>query len=265
MREAIHPKNDDQKQIIERLNLLTGRHSLWQVWQDFIIMSACAIASCLPDKNREKREEEYKQRASRYKPKELTLFSECLAVVIKSLERNPEQDFLGELFMVLGLGNKWEGQFFTPYTICRIMAGMTYNNDMKEKAKDHRWISVGDPTCGAGATLLAFANECRRNDFDDQTHVLYIAQDIDFLAGCMCYIQLSLMGCAGYVVIDSSIHHPATSIDRWGLIPVDKGNVWYTPMYFQDIWQMRIFWAKIGLPIQPEEEEEFVPPNDDQD
>ena len=57
------------------------------------------------------------------------------------------------------------------------------------------WISVSDPACGAGALLIAFANECRRQHINYQTSVLFVAQDIDFLAGCMCYIQLSLLGC----------------------------------------------------------------------
>ena len=37
-----------------------------------------------------------------------------LAEVVADLEHNPDQDFLGELFMALDLGNEWAGQFFTP-------------------------------------------------------------------------------------------------------------------------------------------------------
>lgn len=65
--------------------------------------------------------------------------------------------------------------------------------------------------------------------------MLFVAQDIDFLAGMMCYIQLSLIGCPGYVVIDDSISSPITGIDPHGLIPRDGPNVWYTPMYFRDV------------------------------
>lgn len=103
------------------------------------------------------------------------------------------------------------------------------------------------PTCGAGALLIAFANECRRpgNDINFQTSVLFVAQDIDFLAGMMCYIQLSLMGCPGYVVIDDSISHPITGIDPRGLIPRDGPNVWYTPMYFRDVWHWRRLWVQM--------------------
>lgn len=91
-----------------------------------------------------------------------------------------------------------------------------------------------------------FANECRRpgHDINFQTSVLFVAQDIDFLAGMMCYIQLSLMGCPGYVVIDDSISHPITGLIL-GLIPRDGPNVWYTPMYFRDVWHWRRLWVQM--------------------
>lgn len=246
---ARYVRNDDQKAVINSLDKLTGRYSLWELWQDFIIMSACSISNCFPHPNREKREEEYKQRADKYRPEEIAVFSECLMGVAEALEKNPDQDFLGELFMALGLSDSWKGQFFTPYCVCRMMAAMTLGEDLEQKAKEHGWVGVNDPACGAGALLLAFANECHRRHFNDQAHVLYVAQDIDYLAGCMCYIQLSLMGCPGYVVVGDSICRPSTSIDRRGLIPVDEGNVWYTPMYFSDIWQGRILWAQMDLLI----------------
>lgn len=243
-------RSDDQKTVINSLDKLTGRYSLWELWQDFIIMSACSISNCFPHPNRGKREEEYKQRASKYSPEEIAVFSECLMGVAEALEKDPDQDFLGELFMALGLSDSWKGQFFTPYNVCRMMAAMSFGEDLMKKAEEQGWIGVNDPACGAGALLLAFANECHRRHFNDQAHVLYVAQDIDYLAGCMCYIQLSLMGCPGYVVVGDSICHPSTSIDRRGLIPVDEGNVWYTPMYFSDIWQGRILWTQMDLLVQ---------------
>ena len=120
------------------------------------------------------------------------------------------------------------------------MSGITFGY-VKEQITKQGWISVSDPACGAGALLIAFANECRcpGNDINYQTSVLFVAQDIDFLAGCMCYIQMSRLGCPGYVVIGDSIVSPCTSYDCQGLIPKDGPNIWYTPMYYRDIWQMR--------------------------
>lgn len=82
---------------------------------------------------------------------------------------------------------------------------------------------------------MAFANECTRQGVNYQTSVLFVAQDIDLTAGLMCYIQLSLLGCPGYVVIGNTLTEPSVSLDKRGLIPQDKGNVWYMPFYFQDV------------------------------
>ncbi len=90
--------------------------SAWQVWEDLITMIACTLASSTdPDKNGDRyleREKEYKQCEERIggvdKP------AQCMAVIVEALEKNPEQDFLGELFMELELGNHWKGQLNSP-------------------------------------------------------------------------------------------------------------------------------------------------------
>lgn len=242
-------RGDGQKAIVKLLDGLTGRYSRWEVWQDFIIMSAISIANTVGGPHKDTREKEYLTRARKYTKQEIEVFSQMLYEVVADLERNPDQDMLGELFMSLDLANEWRGQFFTPYSVCRAMAAMSYGEDLKAKIEQQGWVSVNDPACGAGALLLAFANECRRpgNDVNYQTSVLFVAQDIDFLAGCMCYIQLSLMGCPGYVVIDNTLTRPSTSYDARGLIPKDGSNVWYTPFYFRDVWHWRRLWAQMDV------------------
>ena len=56
--------------------------------------------------------------------------------------------------MMCELGNDHAGQFFTPYDVCRCMAEITF--DPKLHPDMEGFISVSDPACGAGATLLAF-------------------------------------------------------------------------------------------------------------
>ena len=209
-----HVRGESQKNIVRFIEGLSGKYSRWDIWQDFIIMSAIAIANTMGGPQAKAREEMYRSRAEKYSAKELEVFADMLLEVVAELERDPEQDFLGELFMALGLGNEWKGQFFTPYSVCRAMSAMTYAPDMTARIEKQGWVSVNDPACGAGALLLAFANECRRQHINYQTSVLFVAQDIDFLAGCMCYIQLSLLGCPGYVVIDDSLLR-RNNLNRW--------------------------------------------------
>ena len=116
---------------------------------------------------------------------------------------------------------------------------------IKEQIADKGWVGVSDCACGAGATLIAAVNTAMSMKINFQTSMLIVAQDIDYVVASMCYLQLSLLGCAGYVVVDNSITNPSTSYDKRGLIPVDNGNVWYMPMYFTGVWHWRRVWAGI--------------------
>ena len=108
-----HVRGESQKNIVRFIEGLSGKYSRWDIWQDFIIMSAIAIANTMGGPQAKAREEMYRSRAEKYSAKELEVFADMLLEVVAELERDPEQDFLGELFMALGLGNEWKGQFFT--------------------------------------------------------------------------------------------------------------------------------------------------------
>ena len=129
---------EQQKQIYERFRYLADRYGRWQVWSDFITMSACSL--CL--NNRQEREKEYSDIAKRYAPDELQRFAEMFALTIEALELNPNQDFLGDLFMKADLGNTWKGQFFTPYHVCQCMAALTTGN-LKDQLEQHQRLRRG--------------------------------------------------------------------------------------------------------------------------
>lgn len=141
----------------------------------------------------------------------------------------------------------------TPYDVCRCMAEITF--DPKLHPDMEGFISVSDPACGAGATLLAFLNVCKRRNICYHNKVLVIAQDIDFIVGLMCYIQCSFMGCAGYVVIGDTLVNPATAYDSRGLLPAGPQNrIWYMPLFSTDVWYMRRQIAQTSLLLEPKDE-----------
>ena len=229
----IRLETTQQKEIYSRFRLLADRYSAWQVWADFITMSACSLSMA----DREQHEEEYASIAKQYTSGELQNLCEMFALTVLALEERPDQDFLGDLFMRFDLGNTWKGQFFTPYCICKMMARITGGN-LKKQIEEEHWIRSHDPACGAGATLIAFANECKDQGVNYQTSVLFVAQDIDRIAGLMCFVQLSLLGCPGYVVIGDSICNPVTG--RMLFPQRQEGQeIWYTPMFFSDAWHCR--------------------------
>lgn len=224
-----------QKEIYKRFQNLSERQSRWSVWSDFITLSACSL--CVSD--REEHEREYAGIAKKYTPEEMEQFSQMLAFTIDALECNPDQDFLGDLFMRFDLSNTWKGQFFTPYEVCKAMSAVTAGN-LQEQLKEQSWVSVNDPACGAGALLIAFAQECLRQKVNYQQSVLFVAQDIDKTAALMCFVQLSLLGCPGYIVVGDSISNPA--VGAAPILPVkqDGQEIWYTPMMYTNTWQWRI-------------------------
>ena len=248
MAKVVRTRGGKQQEIVKLVNRLDGKYSNWQIWNDFILMFATAIANALPNPHREHREKMYMETAKKYSKAELDTMAEMMALVVIGMEENPDQDFLGELYMAMDMGNQWTGQFFTPYDICKAMSLMNYSDGVIEsQVRERGFISVSDPACGAGALLIAFANVCREKKLNFQQHCLFIAQDIDVLAGMMCYIQLSLMGCPGHVIVDNTLTKPAMFYDERALLPVDGTNVWTTPMMYSDTWQIRQIGARMDL------------------
>lgn len=228
-----------EKQFIDIFNQLCNRHHAWQVWQDFINMSACAIANAV-DRRPEvwkQREDSYMKMVKKYSKDELNLISELLAITTLALDENSAQDFLGEFYMQLDFGSDWHGQFFTPWHIAELMAKMQLDEKVKEQISSKGYISVNDSCCGSGCMLMAFANVCKDMDINYQQSVFFVGQDIDDVVAKICYIQISLLGCSGYVVIGNSLLEP---ICGSAIEPSYKEpeNIWFTPLYFNDIWTL---------------------------
>ena len=241
-------RDDHQKNFLKIFNSLTGKHSRWEIWEDFVTLTAIEISNSTDKVNAPERTKMYQTIISKYSAKERDGMVEMLAEVIMGMEQNPDQDFLGSLYMMCELGNDHAGQFFTPYDVCRCMAEITF--DPKLHPDMEGFISVSDPACGAGATLLAFLNVCKRRNICYHNKVLVIAQDIDFIVGLMCYIQLSLIGCAGYVVIGDTLINPCTAYDKKGLLPAgDPERIWFTPLFSDGIWYGRRLAAQMDLLI----------------
>ena len=245
-RPAIRPQTNYEKDFINFFSSLCQARSAWQVWSDFITMSACSLANSV-DKDSEhyaEREKEYDECLKRMGGVEAP--AKLFTIVVEALEDNPDQDFLGTMFMELGLNNHWKGQFFTPFCVCRTMAALTFPGT-EQYLNEHGWASTNDPTCGAGALLIARATVLRENNVDYHNKILFVAQDIDRIAGLMCYIQLSLLGCAGYVVIGNTLTHPAVGPSV--LFPVEdkEQEIWFMPMYANEIWTMRRQFNKLDL------------------
>ncbi len=222
-------QDEHAKTFKQTILMIAKSHSLWQVWNDFLYMASASFANAVPYARSEEIENRYLEIVKKYKKEELELFPMLLAELVLSFEKNPKQDFLGNMYHELTLHQKQKGQFFTPYHICEFMAMIQFE-DAKQIVEENGYISVNDPACGAGAMLIAYANVAKEKHINFQTQVLLVAQDIDMTAALMCYLQLSILGCSAIVIIGDSLSRPGFHPDN---------QVWYTPMYGLNYWRFR--------------------------
>ena len=251
MAKVVRYLNIQQKEFCKTLTGLCERKPSWQVWTDFLECSAISIANCTDQSGEihDKREQQYLRILHGYPEKERYGLASLMGYVIDALEENPEQDFLGDMYMALELNSHWHGQFFTPYHVSQLLAKVSISKG-DETLRRRGWICVNDPACGAGSLLIAARNACLSEGIGYR-QVLYTAQDVDRIVALMCYIQLSLLGCAGYVVVGDSLLHPLTTMGNTLIpIPSEHHEIWYTPLYCDEVWQGRIRWAMLDQILQ---------------
>lgn len=203
-------------------------HNLFDVFRDFVEMSAIAISNAVDLHHHGQREARYLDIIGRYRPHEQQLFPRMLSCLVNELETKP-RDVLGQLFGELDMGSDARGQFFTPYELCELIAEVTIGDpaDMLDIVNRQGFATVTEPACGAGAMVIAFAEVARRNGINPQQCIHVTAQDVDVRAVHMTYLQLSLL------------HIPATVI-LGNTLAVECREVWHTPAHILGGWTWRL-------------------------
>lgn len=204
-----------------------AKYRPYRLFSDFCIMAAASLSNSTrlfqKPEDVELREAEYAQCANRYAKDELEKMTQLLAIVTMALEENPDQDFMGLIFMNLGFGNERTGQFFTPYHVSKVMAQMLLA-DAPATLKTKRYITILDPCVGGGGMMIAAFNAARDLGINPQTQCLFHAVDIDGIVLRMAYIQCSLLGLCGHF-----IHGNSLSAEQWGSFT--------TPFYYLNSWR----------------------------
>jgi len=217
--------NRQQKQFMKIIKTIDYSRQNWEKFYDFCELTSQSFRVCLSPYH-DLVSKDIERIHKKYKKEDITKFDKMLDCMIESLEIS-YHDFLGDIFQEMELHNKYKGQFFTPYPVCKMMSQMTLGTNIKESFNESGYFTCNDPACGAGATLIAVVDELVSQGHNPSTDVYMVAQDVDQLASYMCYIQLSLCGVAAKIVHGNTLSGEIFS-------------EWYTPVYFLNGWYNKI-------------------------
>ena len=196
-----------KKEIIKTIMSLSGRYAPYNIFTDWIETCALSIqnsAYLVHNKIWQDREKLYKDIASKYNDKELESFAKMFVLLGEALEEG-YSDVLGEVYMEAGMGNKYTGQFFTPFHVSEACARMNLANiELPETGH----LRLNEPSCGGGGMVIAACKVLHERGFDFQRRLDVVAQDLDWKGVYMTYLQLSLIGCRAVVVQGDTLIEP---------------------------------------------------------
>lgn len=193
---------------------IARRYDTSQVFDDFLTMAVCAYAMG-------RMEKEYEEAAHRYNQEEKDLFGTALAAMIIDYQACSDtagswDDVLGNYYETINSAShaSRSGQFFTPKTVCDMMAMMVCGDAKAE--------NINDPSCGSSRNLIA---HCRLNS-ENRLNCFYTGNDLDRRCVKMSVLNFIMYGMKGVV-----IHMNTLSLEIFG--------------------GYRIYLPETGLGIQP--------------
>lgn len=140
----------------ESILKISHRFSLAHVFDDFLTMTIAAFSQN-PQTNLSWYEEEYLKTIEKYKDSDLRFyFQDALGHLVfemnDCLGSSEGNDVLGEFFEQ-HISNGRNGQYFTPYHICKFMTEINYA--VIPDGEEKQVLRILDPACGSGRMLLA--------------------------------------------------------------------------------------------------------------
>lgn len=216
------------KAICKLLRGFAYREDLHRLFSDCMEATAIAISNSVDLANREKREARYLEIVGRYGRDVIDAFPKVLGEIVMAFEAEPG-DVLGAVYAELELGSKDKGQYFTPYSVCQFMAGVTLvsRESTEELIERNGFVRAMEPACGSGAMVIALADRMRSEGINYQRHLHVTAIDIDLRAVHMAYIQFSLLHISAVVVHGNSLS-------------MEMFESWFTPAHILGGWSAKL-------------------------
>ena len=214
--------NNELMKLIEKV---AYKHDKWQVFLNFLELSAISIVNGFDLTNFKEREQRYVEIVSKYNAEEQGLFPKMLGELVNMMENSSSnmqvEDILGKMFCELKSNKNDKSQYFTPQSVANMMGELIGFNEYDIINKG--FLEIYDSCCGSAVMSLGTANVMLSKKYNYRKQLLVLATDIDIKCVHMAYIQLSLYGI------------PAVVIHRDELL-MKEFSRWYTPIYVLDGW-----------------------------
>jgi hypothetical protein len=204
----------------------------YEVWRDFITMSACALHNGLMIE--QAREAEYLRIVEGYKPDDQLRFLKLLGLIVTILDSEP-RDILGPLYMELEIANKDAGQFFTPPELSELMARINFGETLSI-LEDQPFIKLAEPACGAGGMVLSCVKVLIEKGHNPSKKLWVQCIDVDRVAALMCFVQLTLWHVPAQVIVGNTLSG-------------ETREVWYTPAHHLGFWDAKLRWRHQDEPV----------------
>lgn len=235
--KRISATSEHRKNFVKLIDKLAYRHSRWNVFNDFLELSAVSFSNadtyCLVTdrKTWEEREKRATKTISKYTHEEQQIFPKLLAELTLQFEDDcPHyRDVLGETFHAMEFHDEWKGQFFTPQPVSDMIGMITVDTEnIKQRIKERGFFTALEPCCGSGSMILGLVNAIHSAGINHSKQVLIQANDIDERCVFMTYLQLTLAGVPAIVQQKDSLSFRT------------YGAAWYTPVFVFDGWKFKM-------------------------
>ena len=201
--------------LADKIRALGQTYGINHVFSTFLELMALSLSAETDPTCPEERKKRREELEAGMEQAEATAYARMMALLylaVREYDDDPT-DILGTVYHELRLNNEWNGQFFTPDNISRLMVMIT---GLPPENDDDGVINVNEPACGSGTLVIGAVWAMKQKDFDYQSKTLFVAQDIDIRCVWMTYIQLCL-----YKVPAVVIHGNTLTVEEW--------SQWYTP------------------------------------
>lgn len=219
-----------QKHVTQIIRLAESIHHIHprDVLADFAELWATAFLSTVEIAQRNELITRFQALHDKYDLRYRGVFKSMLDELEHALTIEPV-DVMGQVFMQIGSPNQARGQVFTPDSLCEAMAKVQVGDGVAlgRLIEERGFITVNDPACGSGATLIAFAKQMREQGMNYQQHMHATAVDVDIRAVHLAYLQLTLLHIPAKVV-----HGNSLTVNAW--------SQWHTPAHAMGLFTSKL-------------------------